>query len=72
MKWVKGLNLSQLLNDGVIIHKKKQLLVYISSNIAEEPDFSLEAFEALQHGKPGLYKAFILKCFGNKKIQFEF
>lgn len=67
MKWVKGLNLSQLLNNGVTMYKKKHLLIYISSNIAEEPDFGLEVCEALQHGKPALYRACILKCFGNEK-----
>lgn len=63
MKWVKDLNLPALLNNGVIVYKKKVHLVYISRDINEEPDFTLNIFDSIETG-PALYKASILKCFG--------
>lgn len=64
MKWVKNLSLSDLLNRGVTFYKKREHLVYISKNIDEEPDFTLNVFESMENTKPALYKSFIVKCFG--------
>lgn len=64
IKWVRNLDLPTLLNDGVITYKRKVHLVYISQDINEEPDFTLDIFDSIQNGQPALYKAFILKCFG--------
>lgn len=64
MKWVNNLNLPNLLNSGVALYKKKEHLVYISHDINDEPDFTLEIFDSIENEQPALYKAFILKCFG--------
>lgn len=64
MKWVKDLDLPKLLNDGVVTYKKKLHLVYISHDINEEPDFTLNISDSIENGQPTLYKASILKCFG--------
>lgn len=42
------INLPELLNTGVIIYKKKQHLVYISPDINEEPDFTLDVFDFVE------------------------
>lgn len=63
MKWVKNINLPNLLNYGVTLYKKKQHLVYVSPDINDEPDFALEIFNFIEN-KPALYEAFIVKCFG--------
>lgn len=64
MKWVKDLDLPTLLNDGIIIYNKKLHLVYISRDINEEPDFTLNIFDSIENEQPALYKESILKCFG--------
>lgn len=72
MKWVNNLNLADLLNQGVILYKKKEHLVYISCDVNDEPDFTLEIFDAIENGQPALYRAFVKKCFGKIFIyQFE-
>lgn len=68
MKWVKNLDLPNLLNNGVITYKRRVHLVYISQDINEEPDFTLNIFDSIKNGQPALYKAVILKCFGKFHI----
>lgn len=65
MKWIKKLNLCDLLNRGVTFLKKREHLVFISNDINDEPDFSLEVFDSIENKNPALYKGFIKKCFGN-------
>lgn len=64
IKWVNNINLPTLLNYGVTFYKKKEHLVFISSDINDEPDFTLEVVHSIQNNQPALYKAFVLKCFG--------
>lgn len=64
MKWVKDLDLPKLLNYGVITYKKKVHLVYISKDINDEPDFTLNILDSIENLQPALYKASILKCYG--------
>lgn len=64
IKWVNNINLSDLLNYGVTFYKKKEHLVYISGNINDEPDFTLEVRDSIENHQPALCKAFVLKCFG--------
>lgn len=64
MKWVSNLNLPFLLNRGVTFYKKKEHLVFISSDINVEPDFTLQIFELFQNNQPALYTARVLKCSG--------
>lgn len=64
LKWVNNLNLADLLNYGVTAYKKKEHLVYISSDVNDEPDFTLEIFDAIENEQPALYRAFVIKCFG--------
>lgn len=64
IKWVKNVNLPNLLNYGVTFYKKKEHLVFISDNINDEPDFTLAVCDSIGNNQPALCKAFVLKCFG--------
>lgn len=64
IKWVKNVNLPNLLNYGVTFYKKKEHLVFISDNINDEPDFTLAVCDSIGNKQPALCKAFVLKCFG--------
>lgn len=64
IKWVNNINLPILLNYGVTFYKKKEHLVYISNDINDEPDFTLEVLDSIENNQPALYKSFVLKCFG--------
>lgn len=74
MKWVQNLDLAKLLNVGVTYFKKKKKnikVVYISDDIYDEPDFTLNILDSMENQKPALYKAFIVKCF-RKYFLFEY
>lgn len=68
MKWVKNINFPALLNYGVSFYKKKEHLVFVSEDINNEPDFTLDIFDSIANNKPALYKAVILKCFGKYQM----
>lgn len=64
IKWVNKINLPDLLNYSVTFYRKKNHLVYISDDINDEPDFTLQIFDSIENKQPALYKAVALKCFG--------
>lgn len=63
-KWVKNLNIAELLNYGVTYHKKKLYTVFYSPLISDEPDFTLKEKPAMDEKRGASYKAYILKAFG--------
>lgn len=66
IKWVKNVDLAKLLNFGVTYYKKLKKnikLVYISHDINEEPDFTLDISASINNRQPALYKASIIHCF---------
>lgn len=65
IKWIKQLNFCDLLNRGVTFFKKREYSVYISNDINDEPDFTLEVCDSIENKNPALYKGFIKICFGN-------
>lgn len=65
IKWIKNLNLTKLLNKGLVFIKKHNFKVFISLNcVNEEPDFQLAILEKIDFLRPACYISKVLKCFG--------
>lgn len=71
IKWIKGLNMVDLLNDGIIYQKRKIFKIYFSKR-DEEPNFNAPILEALDRTREACYIAKMVGICRNSRFLNHF
>lgn len=68
LKWIYSLDIIKLLNYGVLVQKKIDVLVYFGTNLKDEPDFNCKVLEIFDLNRSACYRATIIRGFGKYSV----
>lgn len=69
MKWVQNLQIFRLLKYGVTYEKRHTYKIFVSNEMADEPDFALEVLAQIDKKRNACYQAHICHVFGKMTIE---